>query len=455
MLRVPRALTITAAGVVVAALEIGLAWAAAFHLALAVAAIVLVAGLVVVLTRPEWLLVLFVATQPWEHALAFPTAQITIPKLLGVALLASWLIQNIGSGRKLRWAPNLSWAAALFLFVLFSFMLSLDPSGGTVKTLSYFLYVLFAFLFVQLVRTEDDVRRVLRTYTLAAAAAAGYSLIGFLAGHGGRAGGPVDDPNDFAFILAVAVPFAVYFLGRERPRLLWAVATLLLSGGILATFSRGAILGLLAVALWGLATGRVPVGGVLAGGFALILIGIVGYRTYQPLIQERLTEKQHIAGANVASRQAFWSAALQMAESRPLSGVGPQQFGAQSERYILNDPVNLQDPVVHNGHLEILAEDGIFALFAWLGLLATSWRLLSSTSTRLARSGTGDGGRLCTTLQASLLCSIVAVMFLSDQLKIPVWLISAMAAAVWLAHRAEAPAPVVLAPAHPVAPALG
>lgn len=434
----PRALSLSLTGLLVAVLGVGLAWATAFHTALAVGAVVLVIGFVVVLTRPEWLLVLFVATQPWEHALAFPTDQITIPKLLGVALLGSWLLQSLGSGRRLRWAPNLSWAAVLFACVLFSFMLSLDPTIGTVKTISYLLYVVFTFLFLQLVENADDIRRVLRTYTIAAAAAAGYSLIGFLSGHGGRAGGPVDDPNDFAFILAVAVPFAVYFLGREKPRLLWLACTLLLSGGILATFSRGAILGLLAVAIWSLVTGRVPVGGVVAGVISVLVVGIVGYRTYQPLIHERLVEKQHIANSNVSSRLIFWTAALQMAGDRPLTGVGPKGFGVQSTHYIVNDPVSFSDPVVHNSYLEILAEDGVLALLAWIGMLASGWRMLTRTRRRLIERGDPDSG-LCTSLQASLLCTVVAVSFLSDQLKIPPWLLTAMAAAIALEHRTSVP----------------
>ena len=53
-----------------------------------------------------------------------------------------------------------------------------------------------------------------------------------------------------------------------------------------------------------------------------------------PLIDERLAMKERVADANVASRQALWSAAVRMSADHPLVGVGPGQFGPRSADFL-------------------------------------------------------------------------------------------------------------------------
>ena len=79
----------------------------------------------------------------------------------------------------------------------------------------------------------------------------------------------------------------------------------------------------------------------------------------------------------------------------------------------------------------MLAETGVLGLVAFVGFLASSWRLLAR-GRRRRRSASGDraGRRLATAMQASLIVAIVAGGFLSEQFTTPFWMIGALATVV-------------------------
>lgn len=415
-------------------------WLAAFHARIAFLAIAAAGVGVMVLVGTQGLLLGLVASQPWADMLHYPTATFTIPKILGLLLVGSWLLRAVTQqGQELRFAPPIGWAFAFIATVVLSLMLSPDPSAGTQKTISYLLYAVFAALFVQLVRGRAGVERTLRVYAAAAAAAAAYGLVHFLNGALGRAGGPISDPNDFAFVLASALPMLVYFARRSpRHRVPWALGALVVTAATAATLSRGALVGLLALLVWALLTGRISLPNAATGVAAFVVVALAAVWLYGPLIHERLVSKQYIADKNVSSRQVFWSAAGRMALDRPLTGVGPGRFGAESTRYVLNDPIVLHNPVVHNTYLEILAENGALALALFLGLLISSWRQLARAAATASRIGDTATRQLAVTLQASFVVAVVSCTFVSEELAIPLWLIAGLAGSLVLATRERA-----------------
>jgi putative inorganic carbon (HCO3(-)) transporter len=186
------------------------------------------------------------------------------------------------------------------------------------------------------------------------------------------------------------------------------------------------------VVLWAVATRRTRVAGVLAG---LVVVGgtlLVAFALWQPLIHERLAAKCKVAQANVESRQAYWSAALQMAADHPLLGVGPGRFGVESRKYVLNDPIGIEDPVAHNSYLEVLAEGGVPTLIAFLAFVGGSWRLTALARRRFLADRDDDGLRITTATQAALVVAIVSANFLSVQITMPLWLLGGIAAALAL-----------------------
>lgn len=412
--------------------------AAAVDVRIALAAVGAATVGVLVYVGPELMLLGVVANEPWSGLLAFPTATFTITKIVGFLAVGSFVLAAATGRVTFRYAAPIGWALGFLLVVVISLMLSADPSTGLTKTISYALYVTAFALFVQLMHGRKKVERCLAVYTASAALAAVYGLVAFLSGATARAGGPIADPNDFAFVLSGAIPLAIFFAARSsRHLVIWGLAAAALACATLATFSRGALVGLAVVFLWAVISGRISLPSVFAVVMAVGAVVAVLYVSYAPLIHERLVEKQFVANTNVASREVFWSAAFRMSLDHPIVGVGPAIFGPVSPQYLLNDPIVLLTPVVHNSYLEILAEDGPFALGLFVCLLGSVWRILRGLRRAAVTQGDLGSRRLIDALQAAFIWTLVDAVFVSRQLSISIWLFAGMATCLALAPRAE------------------
>jgi putative inorganic carbon (HCO3(-)) transporter len=410
---------------------IGLGIAAGAHpfLALAGAGAVLLLALVVL--RADLLLLVLVAALPWEGALAYPTESVTAVKLLGVLLFVAWILRALVRSEPLRVSPVLGWVGLLGLAVGLSLLLAPDPSQSVFDALRYALFIVFFFLILQLTHTSADVRRIVRVMVLSSSLAACWGLYGLIVLGISRAAGPISDPNDFAYLMTCVLPLAGYLLVSERRRrVLWAICCLVLLSGALGTLSRGALVGLSAVVLWGLVTRRIPVSGILLGIAGQLSVAAIAFSVWAPLLHDRLQQKGNIAERNVTTRQALWAAALRMAEDRPVTGVGPGRFGIEAPQYVRNVPLTLERPYVHNSYLSMLAETGLLGLLAFAGFLASTWRLLGRARRDAIDKEDIEARRLGTAMQASLVVAIVAGIFLSGQLTTPFWLLGALAAVV-------------------------
>src|SRR4051794_14571556 len=384
------------------------------------------------------LLALLVAAFPWDDMLGFPTETVSVVKLLGALLLVGYMLRALSRDEEVRLPPTIVPLVAFTMLVLLSLLLSGDLETGLNKTLRYLLFAAFSFLFVQIVRTRGELLVMLRVLVLSATAAALYGSFLFVTGQVERVSGPIGEANDFAYVLASVLPFTVFLAGRERRlRLLWVLCAAVLVLALFGTLSRGALVGIVAVVLWAVATRRTRVTGVLAGGFVVGGVLLLALTLWQPLIHERLAAKSKVAQANVESRQAYWKAAASMAADHPVLGVGPGRFGVESRNYVLNDPIGIVDPVVHNSYLEVLAEGGVPTLAAFLAFIAGSWRLVARARRRFLAAEDADGLRLAASVQASLVVAIVSANFLSVQITVPLWLLGAIAAVLAL----ERPAP--------------
>jgi putative inorganic carbon (HCO3(-)) transporter len=429
--------------VVAVGAPIGAAVALKPLLALAAVGAALIA--VLVLLRAQALLFVLVAALPWEDALDWPTEQVTVVKLLGLALFAAWAVRaTTVRGERLKLTPSMVPVVLFGVAIGVSLLASPEPEVGVTKFLRYALFLVFYFLVIQLVPDKRAVRRMLAVLALSATAAAVWALYRFLVlGDIGRAAGPIKDPNDFANLLVATLPLIGYLFASSRRggRLLWAACFVFVGAALLATLSRGALVGLTAVAIWAVVTRRIPVGGVVVGAVLLVTVAAAAFAVWGPLIDNRLEQKGHIANQNVGARKAFWIAATRMWADRPLTGVGPARFGREAPEYVRNNPLILPDPVVHNSYLEILAESGIFALLAFLGYLWSTWRLLGRARRRALLEHDTDGTRMATAMQATWIVAIVSAIFLSAQLTTPFWLIGALATVVAQAGTAPAAVP--------------
>ncbi len=362
--------------------------------------------------------------------LAYPSETVSVVKLAGLLLLVSFLISFPRSDKPLYLPPMSLSVAAFLLFVAISLIFSPEPSDGVGKMVSYALFAGFFFLLTQVIDDRGRLLTALRVLTISVAAAATWGLVRFLSGDADRAGGPISNPVDFGYLLAAFLPVAVYLMLEDRRRRwLWLACIPPIVAATLATLSRGALVGLGALLVWGVATRRIRLGWLIAAAFTLAAIVGVGLLLWGSVIEERVEQKQNVANENLQSREALWRGAVLMAMDNPVTGVGPNRYGPESVDYVRDNPVVIQEPVAHNAYLEILAENGPFALLAFLAFLGGSWLTLARQRRASQRARDPGGSRLATALQASLLVAIVGALFLSEQLTIPFWLIGAFAAA--------------------------
>jgi putative inorganic carbon (HCO3(-)) transporter len=402
--------------------------------ALAAVAVLIVLGFVVF--NAGALMLLLVAAFPWDDMLGYPTETVSVVKLLGALLLIGYALRSLARDEEVRLPPTLPALVVFTMLVLLSLMISGDVSSGVSKTLRYMLFAAFMFLVTQLVRSRQDIVNLLRILVLSSTAAALYGTVLLIKGDVDRVSGPIGEANDFAYLLASVLPFAVYLTLRSRRARIWWVACCgVLILALMGTLSRGALVGVAAVVLWAVATRRTRFGGVLAGLFVVAGVVLLAFTLWRPLIDERLAAKNKVATANVESRKAYWSAAASMAADKPLLGVGPGRYGIEARNYVQNDPLNLENPVVHNAYLEVLAEGGVPTLLAFLAFIGGSWTLTTRARKQFTVVEDADGLRITATVQASLVVAIVSANFLSVQTSVPLWLLG------WLAAVLAAPSP--------------
>lgn len=216
--------------------------------------------------------------------------------------------------------------------------------------------------------------------------------------------GPFVNRHHFAsyMLLAAGLPLGLLFAGAVRKELLplYAFAAVLMASALVATVSRGGLLGLGAqllflVALTALARrkggskeaddgaeGRPllrRVGLQLAFGIALV-VGVLAFAGDELL--GRMTES--ISSGNVTSdRTTFWRGAREIIGERPWLGAGLGAFGVAYTRHDPTPGMARLDQA-HNDYLQILADAGLVGGLLGLIFLASLFRQ------GFARSGSPD-----------------------------------------------------------------
>ena len=398
---------------------------------LTVLILLMVIGCVIVVTRPELVLLVMVAALPWENKLNWPSPTLSMTKGIGAVVFLAYVLRMARSPRRKIHLPlTLGVVVALFCWIELSVIASPDPMADVQKALRYALFFFFFFLLLQLVEGRTGVERVIRWFSTSVAFAAVYGIWNFVAGGVvSRAAGPLRDANDFAYLLACTLPLVAYLIQTDRRRRLWwAFCFMVILGAMLATFSRGALVGIGVLVVWGVATRRVSLMAVAAGLATAGVVVLLALTLWKPVIDTAFQQKQHIANQNAGSRLSYWVAALKLTARRPLTGVGPDRFRVEAPPLIENNPLAGDIvTVTHNTYLDILSEEGVPALLLFVLYIVLSWRQMRALERRAIREGDLDGRRLAVALQAAMVVATISATFLSEQLTSPFWLLPAMA----------------------------
>jgi hypothetical protein len=195
-----------------------------------------------------------------------------------------------------------------------------------------------------------------------------------------RAGGPFNEPNRFAQVMLMTLPLALVFFMNARKRavaLTGAAMGLIVLGGIMLTYSRGAFVSMIGMAFlampFGLARPRRILPAVVVGAL-LAPIVVPGYADRIGSISDVM----HLFGSTpetpdpvTRGRTTEMLAALAAYTDHPIIGVGPGQYlPYHSVHYQSLPEINLREIALprraHDLYLEVAAESGTLGLLVFM-----------------------------------------------------------------------------------------
>ncbi len=390
----------------------------------------------------------------------------SILQLLGLPILISaWIHHGRGAVHRLLGEPLTWFLTGFTLFHLASTTWADQPALADARFEEFFKALALYSLIVLLMRTPARARMAVWTMVGAGALLGILGLILLATGaedafaglarasqgqiygdvFGLRLAGPLGDPNFFAQILLVLVPFAL-FLSWDDPSRRGRFCAVLCLFSILAatimTYSRGGAIALVFVVS----------ASFVAHGFNWRRMAVVGL----PLIlaaallvpsgfRERLTTIGHLfpddavlvdTDSSVEERMVLMGTAWEMMVANPLLGVGggnyTARFGEYAERFgsVARD---YQDPdasrYAHNLYLEVGAETGCVGLGLFLGALLVAFVSLGRGRELLREAGEGQVSALARAVQISLAGYLISGLFLHGDFERYLWLLLGMAGA--------------------------
>jgi O-antigen ligase len=236
-----------------------------------------------------------------------------------------------------------------------------------------------------------------------------------------RAKGPYPHPNNLALYLeriALLAGGTALALGRWRSWL--TAAALLLGAGLAVTFSRGALLALVAGGALALLIVR-PRWGWRIYGAAVV----AGVALFALLAEGRLFATG--SGGAESTRVLIWRSSLRMAEDHPWTGVGLDQFYYQYMlRYV--SPAGWPERYTshpHNAILDVWLSLGVLGLIVFAALaLLVGWRIVGLI--RQSRQSPAVAVGAAVALVGGLAHGMVDNSFFLPDLAVLTWLMVAL-----------------------------
>ena len=317
--------------------------------------------------------------------------------VLALVLVAGWM--RLGAVAWKRTAldlPLLAFLASAAISTVFAVNINLAIFGTYDRwegLLTIATYALLFWLAVQLIAGDADADWIIWSllcsgYVVAVVAVlqAGFGVLGggFFRSTYIRADATMAHPDFLGIFLAMLLPIALAkLIGRHSSmtRLLAANLVVVLSLGLVATFTRsawiGAVLGVAVVlALHGGRLRVLPVIGfvaLLAVAFGALAWFVNARPTTVPggvaNVYSRIVSITDLSSGSIAERLAVWGDTPRVIAARPILGWGPSNFGAVYPQFqsANRNAILFDDP--HEETLGIAAKQGIIGLLAYLWIL--------------------------------------------------------------------------------------
>jgi hypothetical protein len=229
-----------------------------------------------------------------------------------------------------------------------------------------------------------------------------------------RSFGPVADPNFYGQVLVAALPFALvpaFSGGTRRTRWLAGALGVPILAGIFLTFSRGAAIAVVSLAIGMLFLRYLKLRHVFlfAAAIALLVASSPDYRARMATLSGLGTPE---ADPSVADRELILRAGVARFLEHPILGVGP----GQSPDYVgtydqASELIAVRDRPLHNTYLQQLVETGIIGFACFMTIVYFVVRNLLRTS-RYWREKQPEFAHLAAALMLSLVAFLTAALFL-------------------------------------------
>ena len=422
-------------------LMVGALWFAVPHPVVALAVCVLPLAIAFVLHQPFLMVLAFVLFSFFRlHEVVPQLYNFKLPLMLSLASMFVLAWHTIVT-RKLKtwWRPELTVLSTFFVLVVLGVALASNrPIAISYFQNIYWKIALMTFAIAWLTRRQQD-------FALASVLITGSGIlvgtvalmnkangIGLVEGTrvtiGRDLGSMLGDPNDLALVLMFPAAFAVSLLTTRNAhallRLLGAIAVPILFMAVIATQSRGGLLGIMAVfGVFGYR--RIKSKTLLlaiAACAALVLYLAAG-------ISERASGGAAEAGldASAAGRLYAWEAAIGMALHNPLTGVGLDNF--YSNYFFYSNHWDGLPHAVHSTWFGVLAETGFLGLGVFIWLIVTLLRSAATSLARIERHARDKAPMVHVAAQAvlaGLLGTIISGTFLTQGFNWPIYILAAL-----------------------------
>jgi O-antigen ligase len=422
------------------AVVFGLAAGASPVLALA-AAVGAVVAIVTVLNLAAGLCIFLCVA--FLEALPHVAGAASVAKLTGLLLLGAWLASMAISHQEERRSRDLLarhvvlvWALVLFAgWALASVIWAEEPLIARTTAMRFVLnFALFPIVYAAL-RGVREAQWLFCVYIGGALFSAGYGFLTSGLSDDGRLSGSGVNPNQLGGLLIVSVVMSLALACNRQwalpVRALLVVASAASGMALIATASRGALLGLVVSTL--VAPLLIGKGRRLRAAGVVGLAAVIGIVCVLALAPAGTLSRYKSAEHSGTGRVDLWTVGLRMVEDKPVRGVGAGNFQTSSIHYLLRPGTILRDDfivdepkVAHNIYLAVLAELGVVGLAIFLFILGYCLRCALVGARLLQRAGDLAGEVIARGLLIALVGLLAADFFSSQLYSKQLWLLLAV-----------------------------
>jgi len=299
----------------------------------------------------------------------------------GLLAIAGTLVAMLVEGKLPRFRTIAGGALVVYSGVLIlSSIMAVNPTQARAGWELYFSWVLIYLMITNIVTTEKRcfvffLAFMLYSFKMSQHGVQTWVTNGFGFSSWGATGGPgwFQNSGEFGIQMCVFLPISVEFALAMRPylgkwmRLFFYALPFTAIISMVASSSRGALLGGAAVALWWVARSKHRVRSLIG----VVLVGLVTWAVVPPEQKARFSS----AGEDETSTSRIdrWKVGVAIASQYPVLGIG------------YNNWLTYYGPLSHNIFIEAWSELGYTGLFAFFGMIGATFYVNARTRKVLAK----------------------------------------------------------------------